>query len=162
MAIVAIFGHANVEIDEIKVDDRRRFFPFGHSISMCYAFQSKWPMTCHSIGVSIGNQTMLRIDLLGTTTLRMSGRMTEGCREEVEIFWGSRPAPSNLCVDLAEVTYIDHAGKETLRWLGQLGAKFAADNPYALHVLERLHLDIAEPRILPGDSHHTLKGAQHD
>jgi hypothetical protein len=92
----------------------------------------------------------------------MSGRMTEGCREEVETFWGSRPAPPNLFVDLTEVTYIDHAGEETLRWLGQLGAKFAADNPYALHVLERLHLDIAEMRILPGDSHDPRKGAQHD
>jgi hypothetical protein len=105
---------------------------------------------------------MLRIDLLGTATLRMSGRMTEGCREEVEIFLGSHSALSNLLVDLTEVTYIDHAGEETLRWLGQLGAKFTADNPYAFHVLERLHLDVAEPRIIPGDPYDARKGAQHD
>jgi len=86
---------------------------------------------------------MLRIDLLGTVTLRMSGRMTEGCREEVEAFLGPHPALPNLFVDLTEVTYIDHAGEETLRWLGQLGASFTADNPYALHVFERLHLDVA-------------------
>jgi hypothetical protein len=105
---------------------------------------------------------MLRIDLLGTITLRMSGRMTEGCREEVETFLGSHPALPNLFVDLTEVTYIDHAGEETLRWLGQLGANFTADNPYTLHVFERLHLDVAEPRMIPGDSHDARKGAQHD
>jgi hypothetical protein len=105
---------------------------------------------------------MLRIDLLGTATLRMSGRMTEGCREEVETFLGSHSAPPNLCVDLTEVTYIDHAGEETLRWLGQRGAKFAADNPYALHVLERLHLDIATPNISSEQPNHAQRGGHYE
>jgi hypothetical protein len=105
---------------------------------------------------------MLRIDLLGIATLRMSGRMTEGCHEEVESFLDSHPAPPSLFVDLTEVTYIDHAGEETLRWLGQLGAKFTADNPYALHVLGRLHLNVAEPHTIPGDPQGVRKGAQHD
>jgi hypothetical protein len=93
---------------------------------------------------------MLRIDFLGTGTLRMSGRMTEGCREEVETYLGSHPVQSSLIVDLTEVTYIDGSGEETLRWLGRRGASFAADNPYALHIFERLHLNIAKQCILPG------------
>jgi hypothetical protein len=105
---------------------------------------------------------MLRIDFLGTATLRMSGRMTEGCREEVETFLGSHPAPPNFLVDLTEVTYIDHAGEETLRWLGRLEAKFAADNPYALHVLERLHLSMAEPNISSERPNHALRGGHYE
>ncbi|MGA2570932.1 MAG: hypothetical protein ABSF23_10465 [Terracidiphilus sp.] len=83
---------------------------------------------------------MLRIDRLDTAVLRMSGRMTEGCREEVESVVGNRRELSHTVVELSEVTYIDHAGEELLSWLGQCGAKFTADSSYALHVCERLHL----------------------
>lgn len=105
---------------------------------------------------------MLRIDLLGNSTLRMSGRMAEGCREEIESFVGSHKALSGMVVDLSQVTYFDRAGEAALCWLGQLGAKFAANNPYSLLMCERLHLSMAEPRILPGDSHDARKGTQHD
>jgi hypothetical protein len=77
----------------------------------------------------------------------MSGRMTEGCRKETETLLGSYLAPPNLFVDLTDVTYIDRAGEETLRWLGHFGARFKADNAYALHICERLHLSMAEPNI---------------
>lgn len=88
---------------------------------------------------------MLRIDLLGAATLRMSGRMAEGCREEVESSLSPHRALPNLLVDLTEVTYINRAGEETLCWLGQQGAKFTADNSYAQHVCERLHLSLVQP-----------------
>ncbi len=83
---------------------------------------------------------MLRIDRLDTAVLRMSGRMTEGCREEVESVVGGHKELSNTVVDLSQVTYIDRAGEELLSWLGQCGATFTADSSYALHVCERLHL----------------------
>jgi len=105
---------------------------------------------------------MLRIDLLDTTTLRISGRMAEGCREEVEAFVGSHGALPGTVVDLSEVTYADRAGEEMLCRLGRLGAKFTADNPYALHVCKRLQLDIAEPRILPGQPDDTRRGGRHE
>lgn len=105
---------------------------------------------------------MLRIDFLGTATLRMSGRMTAGCREETETFLDCHPVPAEFFVDLTEVTYIDHAGEETLRWLGQLGANFTADNPYALHVFERLNLHITEPRNLTGHVDVARRGGQHE
>jgi hypothetical protein len=87
---------------------------------------------------------MLRIDLLGTATVRISGRLAEGCREEVESFLDSHPALPGTIVDLSEITYIDSAGEEVLCWLGQRGARFAANSTYAVHVCERLHLNMAE------------------
>ena len=95
---------------------------------------------------------MLRIDRLDTAVLRMSGRMTEGCREEIESVVGSRKELSNTVVDLTEVTYVDHAGEELLSWLGQRGARFTADSPYALHVCERLHL---RTTVAPAPAGHT-------
>ena len=89
---------------------------------------------------------MLRIDRLDTAVLRMSGRMTEGCREEVESVVGEHKDLSNTVVDLSEVTYIDRAGEQLLRWLGQCGAKFTADSSYALHVCERLQLKTSAVR----------------
>jgi hypothetical protein len=74
--------------------------------------------------------------------------MAEGCREEVETFIGSFRTLPNMVVDLSEVTFVDRAGEEVLCWLGQLGAKFIADNAYGLHVCERLRLSIAEPLVL--------------
>jgi len=88
--------------------------------------------------------------------------MAEGCREEIENFVSSHKALSGMVVDLSQVTYFDWAGEAALCWLGQLGAKFTANNPYSLHVCERLHLEIAEPRILPGDPQDTQEGAHHD
>jgi len=105
---------------------------------------------------------MLRIDLLGTATLRMSGRMAEGCREEVETFVGLHGALPSMVVDLSEITYVDRAGEEVLCWLGQLGAKFMADNTYGLHVCDRLHLSIAEPRALSDRPHDTQRGGRHE
>lgn len=88
---------------------------------------------------------MLRIDRLDTAVLRMSGRMTEGCREEAESVIGDPRELSNIVVDLSQVTYIDRRGEELLSWLGQRGARFTADSPYALHVCERLHLKTSAP-----------------
>jgi hypothetical protein len=104
---------------------------------------------------------MLRIDLLGTTNLRMSGRMAEGCREEVEAFVGSHGALPGLVVDLSEVTFVDRAGEEALRWLSLLGAKFTADNSYGLHVCERLHLHIADSHLLSDRPCNARRGGQH-
>jgi hypothetical protein len=105
---------------------------------------------------------MLRIDLLGTATLRMSGRMAEGCREEVENFVGSHGSLPSMVVDLSEVTFVNRSGEEVLCWLGQLGATFMADNSYGLHVCERLHLKIAEPRVLSDRPHDTRLGGKND
>jgi hypothetical protein len=93
---------------------------------------------------------MLRIDRLDTAVLRMSGRMTEGCREEVESVVGPHQLLTNTVVDLSEVTYIDHEGEELLRWLGQCGARFTAGSSYALHVCERLHLRMSDLPIAAG------------
>jgi len=103
---------------------------------------------------------MLRIDLLESDLLRMSGRLTEGCREEVETFIGSHETVPNMVVDLSEVTYIDWAGEEVLCWLGKRGVRFTANNSYPLHICERLHLRMADSRsALP--PHKTQAGSCH-
>ena len=107
-------------------------------------------------------QAMLRIDLLGTATLRMSGRMAEGCREEVETFVGSHKAMPSMIVDLSEVTFVDRTGDEVLCWLGQLGAKFMADNSYGLYICERLHLSIVEPLVPSGQPEGRRQGVPHE
>jgi hypothetical protein len=88
---------------------------------------------------------MLRIDFVETTVMRMSGRLTEEYRDVVERFVRSHSAPSSLVVDLSEVTYVDRAGEELLQWIGEYGSRFQAGSTYALHICERLHLNISEP-----------------
>lgn len=98
---------------------------------------------------------MLRIDLLESGLLRMSGRLAEGCRAEVETFVSSHATVPNTVVDLSEVTYIDWAGEEVLCWLGQRGMRFTANNSYPLHICERLHLSVVDSRsALPTQKTH--------
>jgi len=105
---------------------------------------------------------MLRVDLLDASTLRLSGRLAAGGREVVESvvepMWGSREALANIVIDLSEVTYIDHAGEEVLCWLGQRGARFKADSSYAIHVCERLQLNMAAPPKQPSRPENAGKG----
>jgi hypothetical protein len=101
---------------------------------------------------------MLRIDLLEPHLLRMSGRLAEGCRDEVETFVGSHETVPNMVVDLSEVTYIDWAGEEVLSWLGQRGVRFTASNSYPLHICERLRLRMADS-LSPFPPHNTHSGS---
>lgn len=103
---------------------------------------------------------MLRIDLLEPDLFRISGRLAEGCREEVEIFAGSHKNVPNMVADLSEVTYIDWAGEEVLCWLGQRGVSFIANNSYPLHICERLHLRMADTRSALSP-HKTKSGSCH-
>lgn len=89
---------------------------------------------------------MLRIDLLESDLICMSGRLAEGCREELETFVGSHETVPNMVIDLSEVTYIDWAGEGVLCWLGQRGMRFTANNSYPLHICERLRLRMADAR----------------
>jgi hypothetical protein len=93
---------------------------------------------------------MLRLDLFDTAVLRVSGRLADGCREEVESFIAAQGRlAKNLVVDLTEVTYIDRTGEQVLIWLAGRGAKFTADGAYVLDICERLHLSLSELHALP-------------
>jgi hypothetical protein len=85
---------------------------------------------------------MLRLDLLETKVLRLSGRLTDGCREEVESFVTSHRLPAEQAVEITEVIYADRSGEESLGWLAQRGARFRAESSYALYLCERLRLPI--------------------
>jgi hypothetical protein len=68
----------------------------------------------------------------------------EGSREEVRQFLVKREVPSNLVVDLSEVTFVDARGEEALLWLNQNGARFRSNSAYSLDVCERLRLTTCE------------------
>jgi hypothetical protein len=75
-------------------------------------------------------------------TMRIEGRFVAHFAEEAKQAIISRNLPAELVVDLSDVTFADAAGEEALRWLRRLGAKFVAENSYALHLCERLHLPL--------------------
>ena len=77
-------------------------------------------------------------------TLKMKGRLVRHWAAQARSLVTKDVIPEGLIVDLAEVTYIDSAGEDLLKWLGCIGAQFAADNIYAVNVCERLHLPILE------------------
>lgn len=119
------------------------------------------PLFAYSLSRA-GGEEMLRIDLLSTAVLRMSGRLAEGSREEVEAFVGSHEPLPNLVVDLSEVTYIDRGGEDLLSWLGRRGARFAADSTYAHHVCERLRLSMSDLPGASGRAQDTLEGTRNE
>ena len=50
---------------------------------------------------------------------------------------------AEVVVDLSDVTFADAAGEEALRCLRSLGAKFVAEQTYALPLCERLDLPVS-------------------
>lgn len=52
--------------------------------------------------------------------------------------------PKGLIVDLTDVSYIDTAGEDLLKWLSSIGAEFAGNSVYAVKICERLHLPVLE------------------
>jgi hypothetical protein len=120
------------------------------SISTCYVFHRNGHPSAGIFPEKGREAAMFRIDLMDTAILRMSGRMAEGCREEVESVLGERRELSHTIVDLSEVTYIDRTGEELLSWLDRCGARFLADSSYVSHICERLHLKMSRLPIASG------------
>lgn len=79
------------------------------------------------------------------TSLRVliEGRFVGHFANEARQLIARRRFPTQLAVDLTEVTFVDWVGEEALTWLSQIGAKFIAESCYALDVCERLHLPLA-------------------
>ena len=73
-------------------------------------------------------------------TLKMEGSLVRDWAEQARSLVTKNVVPEGLIIDLTEVSYIDSAGEQLLKWLGSLGAEFVADGSYAADVCERLHL----------------------
>ena len=59
-----------------------------------------------------------------------------------ELVWITRELcpGTNAVIDIENVHYVDQLGEKSLHWLNRLGAAFVADNPYGVHLCERLNL----------------------
>ena len=88
---------------------------------------------------------MLRMqfyELPNGTKMQLEGRFVREFAEHARTLIGRSVVPSNLVVDLSEVSFVDGVGEEVLLWVKGIGAKFAAESAYARHVCECLQLPI--------------------
>jgi hypothetical protein len=74
--------------------------------------------------------------------LKMEGRLVAGWAEQARLLVTKEVVPNSLIVDLTEVSYIDRAGEQLLKWLASIGAEFLAGNVYALSICESLYLPL--------------------
>jgi anti-anti-sigma regulatory factor len=74
--------------------------------------------------------------------LKMEGRLVAAWAEQARLLVTKEVVPKSLVVDLTELSYIDCAGEQLLKWLASLGAEFLAGNVYALSVCESLNLPL--------------------
>ena len=75
-------------------------------------------------------------------TLKMKGTLDRDWAAQARSLVTKGVIPAGLIVDLTDISYIDAAGEDLLKWLASIGAEFAADNIYAVNVCERLHLPL--------------------
>ncbi len=80
---------------------------------------------------------------LAGVTVRIEGRFAGHFAEEAKQSLLLQTFPTELVVDLTEVTFADGAAEEALSWLSGVGANFVAESSYALHLCERLRLPIS-------------------
>jgi len=84
-------------------------------------------------------------------TLKMEGRLVADWAEQARSLITKDVVPKGLIVDLTDVSYVDSAGEQFLKWLASIGAAFVAGSVYAFTVCDRLRLSpiprIAERRI---------------
>ncbi len=73
-------------------------------------------------------------------TLKMEGKLAGDWAEQARTLVTKDLVPKGLVVDLTEVSYIDSAGEQLLKWLASVGAVFVARNVYAIGICERLRL----------------------
>jgi hypothetical protein len=73
-------------------------------------------------------------------TLKMESKLAGEWGKQAFCLLTSDVVPKGLIVNLTEVSYIDSTGECLLRWLGSVGAVFAASGVYVTAVCERLGL----------------------
>ena len=76
-------------------------------------------------------------------TLKFEGKLVADWAEQARCLVTKDVVPKGLIVDLTEMSYIDSAGEQLLKWLASIGALFVAENVYAIGVCDRLGLSPA-------------------
>lgn len=75
--------------------------------------------------------------------LTLEGRLAGDDAERVRMLVTPCEPERELVIDLSGVTFIDSAGESTMLFLGQLGARFIAEDVFVLGMCERLQLPLA-------------------
>ena len=73
-------------------------------------------------------------------TMKLEGRLVADWAEQARCLVTEEVLPKGLIVDLTEVSYVDSAGEQLLKWLASVGAVFVAGSVYAFAVCDRLRL----------------------
>jgi hypothetical protein len=98
-----------------------------------------------------GRSTVFRMEckeVASGLTVRIEGRFVGRFAEEAKQLIARRQIPTQLTVDLSDMTFVDLSGEEALTWLSRIGAQFVAQSSYPLAVCERLCLPRAENCLL--------------
>jgi ABC-type transporter Mla MlaB component len=94
-------------------------------------------------------------------TLKMEGKLAGDWAEQARDLVTKDLVPKGLVVDLTEVSYVDSAGEQLLKWLASVGAVFVAGSVYAFAVCDRLRLPpvkrLAERRPGSGSKKSSMK-----
>jgi len=77
-------------------------------------------------------------------TLKLEGRLVTDWAEQARCLVTKDVLPKDLIVDLTEVSYIDSAGEQLLKWLASVGAVFIGGSVYAFAVCDRLRLPLVQ------------------
>jgi len=72
--------------------------------------------------------------------LKMEGKLADDWAKQARDLVTKDLVPKGLVVDLTEVSYVDSAGEQLLKWLASVGALFVAGNVHAIAVCDRLGL----------------------
>jgi anti-anti-sigma regulatory factor len=80
-------------------------------------------------------------------TLKMEGKLAGDWAEQARNLVTKDLVPKGLVVDLTEVSYVDSAGEQLLKWLASVGTVFVARSIYANAICERLHLSPVQKKV---------------
>ena len=78
--------------------------------------------------------------------MQLEGRFVREFAEHARTLIRRSVVPSNLVVDLSDVSFVDAVGEEVLLWFKGIGVKFAVESAYSRHVCEGLQLPIVSDR----------------
>jgi|SRR6185369_11253074 ABC-type transporter Mla MlaB component len=73
-------------------------------------------------------------------TLKLEGRLVADWAKQASCLVTKDVLPKGLIVDLTEVSYVDSAGEQLLKWLASVDAVFVAGSVYAFALCHRLRL----------------------
>jgi len=77
-------------------------------------------------------------------TLKLEGKLVADWAERARCLVTKDVLPNDLIVDLTEVSYVDLAGEQLLKWLASVGAVFVGESLYAFAVCDRLRLPLRQ------------------